>query len=143
MRRRSSRGPTQTPRSGSISCCSGTATRKATSVSTHRLRSRMPRSMSTPASSPTRAPWMWGLSGKALAVLPVAEASGSAKVAGQGRDRQVFGLADPLLRVSLNVYGAPALTMAEFPAYQQDIIVGVGLQVTVPLGQYDSEKLLN
>ena len=86
---------------------------------------------------------VWGLSGKVLAVLPMAEASGSAKVKGQEHDRQVFGLGDPLLRVSVNVYGAPALTMAEFPTYQQDIIVGVSLQVTVPLGQYDSTKLLN
>ena len=86
---------------------------------------------------------VWGLSGKVLAVLPVAEASGSAKVAGQGRDREVFGLAAPLLRVSVNVYGAPAVSMAEFPTYQQDIIVGISLQVTAPLGQYDSSKLLN
>ena len=55
----------------------------------------------------------------------------------------MFGLADPLLRVSVNVYGAPALSMADFPTYQQDIIVGVSLQVTAPLGQYDSTKLLN
>ena len=86
---------------------------------------------------------VWGLSGKVLGVLPIAEASGSAKVAGQGRDRQVFGLADPLLRISVNVFGAPALSMKDFPTYRQDIIVGVGLQVTAPLGQYDSTKLLN
>ncbi len=86
---------------------------------------------------------VWGLSGKVLAALPFAEASGSAKVAGQGRDRQVFGLADPLLRVSVNVYGAPALSMEDFPTYRQDIIAGVSLQVTAPLGQYDSTKLLN
>lgn len=86
---------------------------------------------------------VWGLSGKALVVLPVAEASGSAKVKGQGVDRQVLGLADPLLRVSVNLYGAPALSMADFPAYRQDVIVGAGLQVTAPLGQYDSSKLLN
>jgi len=86
---------------------------------------------------------VWGLSGKVLAVLPFAEVSGSAKLAGQERERQVFGLADPLLRVSVNVYGAPALTMDEFPAYQQDLIVGLTFQMTVPLGQYDSTKLLN
>jgi len=86
---------------------------------------------------------VWGLSGKVLAVLPMAEASGSAKVKGQEHDRQVFGLGDPLLRVSVNVYGAPALSMAEFPTYRQDTIVGVSLQVTAPLGQYDSTKLLN
>ena len=86
---------------------------------------------------------VWGLSGKILVALPVAEASGSAKVKGQGMDRQVLGLADPLLRVSVNLYGAPALSMADFPTYRQDVIVGAGLQVTAPLGQYDSSKLLN
>ena len=86
---------------------------------------------------------LWGLSGKALAVLPVADASGTAKVKGQGRDREIFGLGDPLLRMSVNFFGAPALTMEQFPAYRQDLIVGAGLQMTVPLGQYDSTKLLN
>jgi hypothetical protein len=33
--------------------------------------------------------------------------------------------------------------MDEFLTYQQDIIVGASLQVTPPLGQYDSTKLLN
>src|SRR5499433_3554935 len=80
---------------------------------------------------------VWGLSGKVLAVVPFAEVSGSAKLAGQERERQVFGLADPLFRASLNIYGAPALTMDEYPTYQQDLIVGVSLQVTAPLGQYN------
>jgi hypothetical protein len=86
---------------------------------------------------------VWGLSGKVLAALPVAEASGSAKLKGQERDRDVLGLGDPLLRLSVNFFGAPALSMAEFPTYRQDVIVGASLQVTAPLGQYDSDKLLN
>jgi len=86
---------------------------------------------------------VFGLSGKFLAVLPMAEASGSAKFRGQGRDRDVFGLADPLLRVSVNFFGAPALTLEEFATYRQDLIIGASLQVTAPLGQYDSSKLLN
>jgi hypothetical protein len=86
---------------------------------------------------------VWGLSGKVLAVLPVAEATGSATVKGQEKDRQVLGLGDPLLRVSVNVYGAPALSMEDYATYRQDIIVGATLQVTAPLGQYDSNKLLN
>ena len=86
---------------------------------------------------------VWGLSGKVLAVLPLAEASGSAKLAGREQERQIFGLGDPLLRVSVNVYGAPAITMEEFSSYRQDLIIGASLQVTVPLGQYDPTKLLN
>jgi len=86
---------------------------------------------------------VFGLSGKVMAALPFAEASGSAKLKGQGRDRDVFGLADPLLRFSVNFFGAPALSLPEFASYRQDLIVGASLQVTVPLGQYDSSKLLN
>ena len=50
---------------------------------------------------------VWGLSGKVLAVVPFAEASGSATAAGQSKERQVFGLADPILRASVNFFGAP------------------------------------
>jgi hypothetical protein len=84
-----------------------------------------------------------GRSGKLVVVLPVSEASGSAKVAGLGRDRQVLGIADPLLRVSVNLLGAPALSLKDFSGYRQNVIVGVSLQLTAPLGQYDSTKLLN
>jgi hypothetical protein len=86
---------------------------------------------------------VWGRSGKVLAALPLGDASGSATVAGQGQNRRVFGLADPLVRLSVNVYGAPGLSIKEFPSYRQNVIVGVSLQVTFPLGQYDSTKLLN
>jgi hypothetical protein len=86
---------------------------------------------------------VWGLSGKFAAVLPVAKVSGSAEVAGEPRKRIVSGLGDPLFRLSVNFYGAPALSMDEYPTYQQDIIVGASLQVSPPLGQYDSSKLLN
>ena len=86
---------------------------------------------------------VWGLSGKFAVVLPVAKVSGSAKVAGEERERIVSGLGDPIVRLSVNFYGAPAVSMNEFPAYQQDIIVGASLQVSPPLGQYDSTKLLN
>ena len=86
---------------------------------------------------------VWGLSGKILAALPVADVSGSAKLRGQEKDREVLGLGDPLLRLSVNFFGAPALSMAEYPAYRQDVIVGASLQVTAPLGQYDADKLLN
>ena len=86
---------------------------------------------------------VWGLSGKLGVIVPFARASGSAKLAGHERERQVSGLADPRFRFSVNLYGAPALSLAEFGGYEQDLIVGVGLEVSPPLGQYDSDKLLN
>ena len=86
---------------------------------------------------------MWGRSGKLAALLPYACADGSATVAGQPAQRDICGFADPRLRVTVNLYGAPALSLEEFPAYRQDLIIGATLQVSVPVGHYDSNKLLN
>jgi hypothetical protein len=86
---------------------------------------------------------LWGLSGKIDAVLPYACASGTAVFAGMPGKRDVCGLADPRVRLSINFYGAPALTLEDFAHYQQDILVGASLQVAAPLGQYDADKLLN
>jgi hypothetical protein len=86
---------------------------------------------------------VWGKSGKVDVVLPYAWLSGTADVAGQPREREVSGLADPRLRFSVNLYGAPALTLPEFASYRQDFILGASLQVSAPLGQYDADKLVN
>lgn len=84
-----------------------------------------------------------GRSAKFDVVVPEARLSGSALFAGQPREREVTGLIDPRVRFSVNLYGAPALSLAEFPSYQQDVIIGTSLAVTAPLGQYDSSKLVN
>lgn len=86
---------------------------------------------------------VWGTSGKIDVILPYSWASGSADSEGQHYERDVSGLADPRFRFSVNLYGAPALTLEEFRNYRQDLIVGVSLQVSVPLGQYDDDRLLN
>jgi len=76
-------------------------------------------------------------------VLPYGALDAAGVVDGVYRERNVSGLADPTFVLSINFYGAPALTFEEFRAYRQDIIVGATLKVTAPLGQYDAEKLLN
>lgn len=86
---------------------------------------------------------LWGKSAKVDGILAQACASGSAEFQGELRERDVCGIADPRFRLSVNLYGAPALTLKEFTSYKQDVIVGASMQVGVPLGQYDSDKLLN
>jgi len=86
---------------------------------------------------------VWGTSGKVDVVLPYAWLSGSTDVEGQPRERNVSGLADPRLRFSVNLYGAPALSLQDFASYKQDLIIGASLQVSVPLGQYAPDKLVN
>jgi hypothetical protein len=62
-----------------------------------------------------------------------------------GRDstRSATGFGDPRVRFSVLFSGAPALSPKEFASYKASTIVGGGLQVWVPLGQYDPTKLLN
>jgi len=57
------------------------------------------------------------------------------------------GWADPIVRLSVNLYGAPPLKGKEFAAYrassQRETIVGAGVAVHVPLGEYFDDKLIN
>ena len=85
----------------------------------------------------------WGRSGKVDVIAPYSHLSGTALVAGQPRERVVSGAGDPRFRLSVNFYGAPALTLPEYPAYQQDLVVGASVQVTAPWGQYDASKAVN
>jgi len=84
-----------------------------------------------------------GKSAKFDVIVPYGWASGSATLQGQKRDRYIDGFADPRFRLSVNFYGAPALSLEEFESYHQDVIVGASLQIAPPLGQYDPNKLLN
>ena len=85
----------------------------------------------------------WGKSGKFDAIVPYSWLSGSAEYAGEPVERDIAGRPDPALRLSVNLYGAPALTLDEFKHYKQDLIVGASLQVTPPWGQYDHTRLVN
>jgi hypothetical protein len=75
---------------------------------------------------------VWGKSGKFDVIVPYSHLSGTAMVAGQPRERVVSGFHDPLFRFSVNFYGAPALSMKEFPNYRQDVIIGASVQVPRP-----------
>ena len=85
----------------------------------------------------------WGTSGKFDAIVPYSWLSGSAQYLGEPVTRDVSGFADPRFRISVNLYGAPALSLDEFRHYRQDLIIGASLQVSAPWGQYDSGRLVN
>jgi hypothetical protein len=86
---------------------------------------------------------VFGNSAKFGVVLPYAWVSGSATAVGQFREREVSGFADPRVHFSVNLYGAPALSLEDFANYRQNTIIGASLEVTAPGGQYDADKLLN
>jgi Putative MetA-pathway of phenol degradation len=84
-----------------------------------------------------------GKSAKFDVILPYSSFSAQGLVDGQPRSREMAGLGDPRFRFSVNLFGAPALSVKEFANYQQDLIIGISLQMSAPLGQYDNSKLLN
>ena len=86
---------------------------------------------------------LMGLSAKLDALVPVSWGSFEGEVAGEQRVRSLSGLADPRIRFAVNFMGAPALSLPEFVKYRQGTILGASLQVVVPLGQYDPERLIN
>jgi hypothetical protein len=85
----------------------------------------------------------WGKSGKIDIIIPQAWMSGQAEFMGQPRSREISGFADPIFRLYVNLFGAPALSMKEFAGYQQDTIIGASLAVSPPAGQYDPNKIVN
>ena len=87
-----------------------------------------------------------GISGKSAKVgmvLPYASMDASGFLDGDFRTREADGVADPAFYFTINLLGAPALTMKEFSSYSQDIIVGLSFKLTAPLGEYENDKLLN
>ncbi len=57
--------------------------------------------------------------------------------------KQTIGISDPTLVIGTSFFGAPALTHQQFKNYKQDTIIAGSLQITAPLGRYDSVKTLN
>lgn len=84
-----------------------------------------------------------GQSAKFDFILPYASLNGTADYLGQPVTRDVSGFGDPKLRLSMNFYGAPALSLEEFAGYRHDLIIGGSLQVSLPTGQYDPGRLVN
>jgi hypothetical protein len=86
---------------------------------------------------------MAGKSASVDVLLPYACVAGSAVLNGERASREVCGLADTALRVSYNFFGAPAAELREFVRQKRSTVVGASVQIGIPTGQYDSDKLLN
>ncbi len=81
--------------------------------------------------------------GKFDMIVPYAWLSGTAEFNGEPVSREVSGLGDPSVRMSVNFVGAPALSLAEFKDYKQNFILGASFQVFMPLGQYAPDRVVN
>jgi hypothetical protein len=87
---------------------------------------------------------LFGRTALLLAVVPYAWGDVSGNVGEEARQITRSGLADPRLKLSVNLLGGRAQAPREFAARRrQPTIVGVSLAVAPPLGQYTGRKLIN
>jgi hypothetical protein len=86
---------------------------------------------------------LFGRSASLGFVLPYTVGHLEGQYIGEFTEVDRSGLRDPLVRVAVNLFGAPAMTLKEFASYRQKTNVGVSLVVGMPLGEYDPSKLIN
>jgi Putative MetA-pathway of phenol degradation len=85
----------------------------------------------------------FGLSGRIGAIVPTAAGKWSGDLGGIDTSTTRAGLADPRVLLAVNFIGAPALSLSEMRGYRRSTVAGLQLQVSLPLGQYDPDKLIN
>jgi len=86
---------------------------------------------------------LMGRSAQVQAVMPLVTTTASAKVAGVDTSRSMAGLADPQLRLAVNLLGGPARSRAEMAAVRLGTIIGASVSVVPPLGEYFTDRYLN
>ncbi|CAM3746091.1 transporter [Polynucleobacter brandtiae] len=84
-----------------------------------------------------------GQSGKLGIVIPYGELSKKATINGYQLNASAQGLSDPVIKASVNLYGAPALTLDQFKSYQQDLIIGLSVAASIPWGTYSDQQMVN
>jgi hypothetical protein len=86
---------------------------------------------------------LFGRSAQVQAVTPLVSGTARAVVAGQDTSRDLHGLADPQLRLAVNLVGGPARRRAELAGVRFGTVVGASVSLGLPLGHYDHDRYLN
>jgi hypothetical protein len=89
----------------------------------------------------------FGKSSRIDILVPYANGRWEGLLDGEYASRRRDGLGDPHVRFSMNLYGAPALSGKEYAQYRRDnpvnTTVGAAVAVTLPLGDYNRDWLIN
>lgn len=87
---------------------------------------------------------MFGRSARADITLPYGAGRWAGLLAGEAVSVRRRGLGDARVRLSTLLYGGPAQTPQEFATSKQsDTVVGAAIALTMPTGEYSSERLIN
>jgi hypothetical protein len=91
----------------------------------------------------SRSTALFGKAGRFDVSVPLVTGNWEGEVLEETQRTSRFGMGDPVLRYALFISGAPALSPEEFAGFQPKTIVGITMRMTLPLGQYDEDKLIN
>ena len=86
---------------------------------------------------------LFGAPAKFKAVLPWSSGHWDGFLDGEFQTRDTSGFADARLGLGVLLMGAPVLEPSEFSGYEQGMVVGLGLNLVAPTGQYDPRKIIN
>ena len=86
---------------------------------------------------------LFGRTALLVGVMPYALADASGRVGETARTISRSGLADPRIKLSVNLLGGRAMRPREFAKSRSATISGVSLSVGPPIGQYYPTKLIN
>lgn len=91
----------------------------------------------------SRALDLFGLSGRVGVVAPFLTGTWQGTLAGTDTSTTRTGFADPRVTLAVNFLGAPALTRSQLRGFRQSTVLGMQFAVTVPVGQYYPDRLIN
>lgn len=80
----------------------------------------------------------------AAVLVPMGRISGEATVAGRTFNQSASGFGDPMLEFKINVLGPPAQkNIPDILRYEPGFSVNLLADLAIPIGEYDSDQLLN
>src|SRR4051812_21883448 len=75
--------------------------------------------------------------------VPLIFMSGNLKINGRDTSGVRNGFGDARIRLGINLFGSPALDKKDFRKYQQKMIIGASIVISVPTGLYYKDKRIN
>jgi hypothetical protein len=85
----------------------------------------------------------FGRSANVVAALPYGIGKFQGTINGAGDQLYRSGLIDSVFRITVNLKGGPAMEAPQFVKWKQKLLLGAGLKIIAPTGQYDPTKLIN
>lgn len=81
--------------------------------------------------------------GRIAVGVPYVFLNGTANVVGVDTAATRNGFGDARIKLGVNLFGSPVLAPKDFQKFQEHTVVGASLVISIPIGQYYSDKVIN